>query len=112
MTALADFIRTVFNTSQSAAPKLAPAHLGYRVHVHMEKNKAGCACMGALPTGCCQLCTHASTPAQAACSRARCSSARSWKHLRRSACWATRLMMQSPGLTMGLQNISIADPAC
>ena len=42
MTALADFIRTVFNTSQSAAPKLAPAHLGYRVHVHMEKNKAGC----------------------------------------------------------------------
>ena len=42
ITALADFIRTVFNTSQSAAPQLAPAHLGYRVHVHMEKNKAGC----------------------------------------------------------------------
>ena len=42
MTALADFIRKVFNTSQSAAPQLAPAHLGYRVHVHMENNKAGC----------------------------------------------------------------------
>jgi len=29
----------VFNSNQAAAPGLPPAHLGYKVHVHMEKSK-------------------------------------------------------------------------
>ncbi len=35
----ADCLRVVFNSSQAAAPGLPPAHLGYKVHVHMEKSK-------------------------------------------------------------------------
>ena len=35
----ADCLRVVFNSNQAAAPGLPPAHLGYKVHVHMEKSK-------------------------------------------------------------------------
>ncbi|DBB06555.1 TPA: Regulator of telomere elongation helicase 1 [Trebouxia sp. C0004] len=37
----ADSLRVVFNSNQAAAPGLPPAHLGYKVHVHMEKSKSG-----------------------------------------------------------------------
>lgn len=35
----ADCLRVVFNSNQAAAPGLPAAHLGYKVHVHMEKSK-------------------------------------------------------------------------
>lgn len=38
----ADCLRVVFNSNQAAAPGLPPAHLGYKVHVHMEKSKVCC----------------------------------------------------------------------
>ena len=41
--AFADCLRVVFNSNQAAAPGLPPAHLGYKVHVHMEKSKVCCA---------------------------------------------------------------------
>ncbi len=95
MTALADFIRTVFNTSQSAAPQLAPAHLGYRVHVHMEKNKAGCLLHGSaaswmLPTVYSCVCTSSGTMQRG--SKTQPSTV--LKHLRGSACWVTCLKVQ------------------
>lgn len=46
----ADCLRVVFNSSQAAAPGLPPAHLGYKVHVHMEKSKVKC-CPGTAQTG-------------------------------------------------------------
>lgn len=42
----ADCLRVVFNSNQAAAPGLPAAHLGYKVHVHMEKSKVCiCRCM-------------------------------------------------------------------
>lgn len=40
----ADCLRVVFNSNQAAAPGLPPAHLGYKVHVHMEKSKVSIFC--------------------------------------------------------------------
>ena len=117
ITALADFIRTVFNTSQSAAPQLAPAHLGYRVHVHMEKNKAGCLLHGdaaswMLPAGCCQLCTQAPAPAQTESRKgARRSSARSLKTLEGQCLLGHSLHDAVTRWYCGLQYTRIADSA-
>lgn len=37
--AFADCLRLVFNSNEAAAEGLPPAHLGYKVHVRMEKSK-------------------------------------------------------------------------
>ena len=113
MTALADFIRTVFNTSQSAAPQLAPAHLGYRVHVHMEKNKAGCLLCG----GGCQL--DAATSAlmrlhwlrQDAAGGSKTQRSAVLEALERQCLLGHTLMVWSPGRTVDLRDTCIADPA-
>ena len=48
----ADCLRVVFNSNQAAAPGLPPAHLGYKVHVHMEKSKVLSSTSAAVPFQC------------------------------------------------------------